>query len=1085
MTDLTAWLEQLGLGEYAGAFAANHITAAGLADLTADDLKELGVASLGHRKRLLAAIAARGQAPPPEAADEGERRQVSILFADLCGFTALSRGLDPEDLHALVSRYTALTDAIIVRCGGRVDKHIGDAVMGLFGAPVAHGDDPLRAARAALDIHAAVVALGAELGRDLRAHAGIASGTVVAAGIGRGDRQDYTVLGDSVNLAARLVALAQPGQTVISQQVHQALGARAIAEPLGAVAAKGFERPVPAWSLRGLAAPVASRTEFIGRRAERAQFDGLLAACLETGSGQAVLVRGEAGIGKTRLVEEMTARAAARGFTTHRGLILDFGAAAAQDPVRTIVRSLLGLSDDADPAASAASGPADEMIFRHALLDAPLPAELRARYDAMDSATRSAGAHAALRRMVTEASRGSATLIVVEDLHWVGPATLAALAAMTEAIVSGPALLVMTTRREGDPIDAAWRTSCDATPLATIDLGPLRPADARLLASAFFATSPRFTEDCIDRAEGNPLFLEQLLRNAEEGAAETMPSSIQSLVLARMDRLPPRDRRALQAAAVIGQRVELAAIRHVMDDPAYDWATLIANALLRPDGQAGLFAHALVQEGVYASLLKPRRRDLHQRAALWFAGKDAALRARHLDRAEHPQAAAGYLEAATAERAAYRFDRALELAERGRAIAVDDATKHALTCLTGEVQADLGATEQSILLWRAAAASAPDDAARCRALLGLAAGLRISEGLDEALILLDAAQVIAERLDNAPDLARLHHLRGNIYFPLGRTIECRREHEASLAQARRGGVAEAEALALGGLGDAAYMQGHMASAHRAFSDCAALAQQHGFGRIEVSNRPMTAHALIYLCRLDESRAEAARAAGLAASAGQLRAELVAVLSGVFAAYEAGDIAGCDAPLAHAAGLAERLGAHRFLAQALNFEGRIAMARGDRERGLTTLRHSLDICRQYGMRFCGPMTMPPLTLATDDAAERDAVLAEGEAVLAGGAVGHNYLWFYRGAIETMLAVGDAARARRYADALEDYTAAEPLPWATLFIARGRTLADALDGAGSPLRLAAVRAEVAAAGLTPYLARIDAALSSHASDRGAYA
>src|SRR3984893_14411026 len=178
--DTAAWLERLGLSQYAGAFAENHIDGDMLARLGADDLKELGVASVGPRKRLVDAIAELGGRVPapatPAASDtDGERRQVTILFADLCGFTALSHAMDAEDLHALVSRYAALVDGIVQGYGGTIDKHIGDAVMALFGAPVAHGDDPLRSARAALDIHAGMARLGQACGRELAAHIGIAS----------------------------------------------------------------------------------------------------------------------------------------------------------------------------------------------------------------------------------------------------------------------------------------------------------------------------------------------------------------------------------------------------------------------------------------------------------------------------------------------------------------------------------------------------------------------------------------------------------------------------------------------------------------------------------------------------------------------------------------------------------------------------------------------------------------------------------------------------------------------------------------------------------------------------------------------
>ena len=248
--DIGAWLKELGLGQYASAFADNDIDFAVVVQLTDADLKELGISSLGHRKRLLAAIAEKGLAAPAgtvhtSTVSEGERRQVTILFADLCGFTALSQSLDPEEVRELVSRYTALVDGIVVGYGGTVDKHIGDAVMALFGAPRAHDDDPMRAARAAVDIHEALTQLSETVSRPLQAHVGIANGEVVAGTVDRADVHDYTVLGDSVNLAARLVAAAGPGQTLIDG-VYRALSGRGACDALGEIDLKGLARSVPA-----------------------------------------------------------------------------------------------------------------------------------------------------------------------------------------------------------------------------------------------------------------------------------------------------------------------------------------------------------------------------------------------------------------------------------------------------------------------------------------------------------------------------------------------------------------------------------------------------------------------------------------------------------------------------------------------------------------------------------------------------------------------------------------------------------------------------------------------------------------------
>jgi class 3 adenylate cyclase/tetratricopeptide (TPR) repeat protein len=1097
--DIHQWLDDVGLEQYARAFVDNDIDLAVLPQLSDADLKELGVLSLGHRKRLLAAIAGMGAATAPVAlpvtlpvtdAPMGERRQVTILFADLCGFTALSHMLDPEEVRELAERYTSLVDGIVIGYGGTVDKHIGDAVMAIFGAPRAHDTDPLRAARAALDIHEALAGLGTPASHPLRAHVGVASGEVVAGAVSRADVQDYTVLGDSVNLAARLVAAAGPGETLFSDSVRRALGACVLCDDAGEMRFKGIDAPVRVWRLRGIAADsvATSRSLFVGRKAELEHFRGIARACLDQGAGQIVYVRGEAGIGKTRLVDEMRRFAEAQGFAVHRGLVLDFGMGREQDPVRAIVGSLLGLrpgaaakerSEAAARAIASGTAGAEQLMFLHDMLDLPQTGEWRTLYDAMASTARERGKRTIVTTLTTHACRQGATMMVVEDLHWSDPQMPGYLCAFAAGIADGPGLLVMTSRVDGDPLDAAWRASCHGTPLSTIDLGPLRSDEALSLASGFIDATQRVALACIDRAGGNPLFLEQLLRNAEEGSDETVPATIQSLILARMDRLAPLDRQAFQAAAVIGQRFDLALLRRLIDVPDYNCDGLLANALVLPDGEDFLFAHALIQEGAYSTSLRVHRRKLHQRAAQWFASSDPVLCAQHLDRADDERAPRAYLDAAMAQRAAYFAEAALRLVQRGLEIARKNEERHTLMCLKGELQRDIGEIAESIATFRAAVAAAPDEASLCQSQIGLAEGLRVSEGLSEALVLLDAAQRTAERHALLPELARLHHLRGNILFPLGRIEECGRGHEQGLAYARRSGLPEAEARALGGLADAAYAQGRMRTAFEHFSRCVALSREHGFGRIEVANRSMVGFSRIYLNEARQAREDANAAVRAASLVGQPRAEMLAETMGVFSSYELGDVEATRVHLERETLLIRQLGARRFEAQNMEMRARLLIDEGRRSEAAGLLREALAICREVGMQFSAPKALGALSRAVEDDAGRERLLADGAELLQRGAVGHNHLWFYRDAIEALLCAGDAAGALRYVAALEDFTRAEPLPWAELFAARGRALAGALRAhPDETLRgeLERVRTAFADAGFNHFLLALDAALAT---------
>lgn len=1054
------WLRELGLEDYAKAFAENGVDADLLRELTNEDIKDLGVARLADRKKLLKAIArlsggGGGQAEPEKplpvssgVSSGGERRQVTVLFADLAGFTELSTDLDPEELHGMLTRFYEVADGVIESYGGTVDKHLGDGVMALFGAPVAHGDDPVRAVRAAFDIHQAMPALSAEIGRSLAIHAGIASGEVVAGGLGRDGHQEYTVLGESVNLASRLDGLADPGETLIAEAVHHAVAGHIDCESLGEVQVKGLEGSVRVWRAKALLGADAGigRSPFVGRRGELRQFAGVLDSCKEDQAGQAVLIRGEAGMGKTRLVEGFIRIGKEKGFAAHKGLVLDFGVGEGQDAVSVLVRSLLDVvgGDENERAAATDAAIAtgwletDQQVFLNDLLGLPQPAELRAMYDAIDNATRNRGKQRVVADLIKAASARQRALLVIEDVHWADSLILGYLAEITATLRDIPTVLVMTSRIEGDPLDSAWRGATHGSPLMTIDLGPLRPDEALELASGLMDATQQTALRCIERADGNPLFLEQLLRNAEESEDEAVPASVQSLVLARTDRLPTHDKDALQAAAVIGQRFALDTLRHLIGNPRYSCASLIEQFLVRPEGEDYLFAHALIKEGVYSSLLKKRRRALHQRAADWFAERDPVLKAEHLDRAEDPAAPAAYLDAAKAQAESYHHEQAVRLIERGLEIAATPADKFALTSMQGKMLHDLGSIDLSIQAYERALGMAEDNIGRCRAWLGLAAGMRISDRYDEALGALDKAEPVARDHGLLRELSEIHHIRGNLYFPMGRIEDCRQEHEKSLSHARESGSAEAEAYALGGLGDAGYMAGRMATAFENFSRCVEVAQRNGFGQIEVANRSMAGFSRSYMFQFHEALEDSLETVAAAAKVGHQRAEMLGEVLAVYVLY---DMAEYDRARQHnvrALAFARQLGAPRFEAQALLYDGRIARAEGRRDDAIKTLEQALKTSGEVGHGFTGARIYGEIARSLDDPQAIRAALKEGERLLEAGSVSHNHFCFYPNAIEASLEMSDWDGAERYAATFEDFTRPEPLPWSDLFVARGRAL-----------------------------------------------
>lgn len=1062
--DIAEWLKSIGLEQYALTFAENRIGADVLSELTDQDLRDLGVTALGDRKRLLVTIASLNKQPTvtakptsePSAAPEGERRQVTVLFADIAGFTALSERIGAEATHEVLNRYFGTADGIIADFGGSIDKHIGDNVMALFGAPVAHDNDPERAVRAALAIHQASHAIEVPDGSTLRLHIGIAAGQVVASGTGSATHRQYTVTGDSVNLAARLQELAGPDQTLISETVRRQTSGRFAVTGIAPQRLKGIKGPVEVWRVEGAveAGEDDRAALFVGRRSELNQCRAILDDVGTTRQGKIIVLRGAAGIGKSRLAGEVLSIARQAGFAIHRSRVLDFGSLSGQHAVPSLVLSLLGLSPSSNEAERA--GAADEAVeagalalarrvFLNDLLDLPQPIELRRVYNAMDDTARREGRRAVVARLVAWASRTTPQLIMVEDLHWADTQTLDILATMVAVAREHQVVFLGTTRPEGDPFEGPWRELGFDHPVSIINLGPLRPDEARALAAGFVQANDGRLADCLERAAGNPLFLEQLLQNVAENAG-LLPGSIRSLVLARIDRLNSRDKPAAQAASILGQHFTLAALRHLIDDPVYECGELLRNQLVRPEGEDFLFAHALIREGVYDSILTATRNRLHLRAADWFAPRDPVLRAEHLRAAGDPSAAAAYLDGARSQLEKYRYEQAVALLKKGQALTNEPAIRVELALALGGAQHDMGTLVEARASFDEALEAAHDDTLRCRAWLGLAAVKRITEELDGALADIDAAEAAADRLGLKVELARVHYLRGNVLFPRGDIVGCMREHEAALVLAKSARSAELEASALGGLGDAEYMVGRMNSAHRHFQACVEVSRTHGLGRIEVANLPMVSITAMWCGEIERENATALEAIQAAREVGHSRAEMIAHHAAFFCKRSSNELLAARRHAEAAVELARRLGARRFEAEGLLWEADIDYLAGDRARALEIVRNAVAITREVGMTYMGPAILGGLALITDDEAERRTASAEAEALLEASSISHNHILFRIYAIEACLKAGEFDEAGRHAEALANYCPEEGLNLIMFFADRGRVLARAGRGEG---------------------------------------
>lgn len=1090
------WLHDLGLGQYADVFASEDIGFDLLADLNESDLEALGL-TLGHRKRLQRALADRtssdgvaagnrAKAATSWARHPGERKLVTLLFADITGSTALTESLDAEDAHERL--YTAVQQMCrtVELHRGTVCRFMGDGVMAMFGAPVAFEDHASQACLAALklqrDMSEYADALEREHGCRIEARVGVHTGEVVVLQVGSAGKEEYDASGPNVSLAARMEQTATPGAVQISSFTYAMVESRFEGEPLAPVSAKGFSEPVVTFRLmRERPAQVfADGIKFIGRRLELDQLNALLEGCLRERSGRCVVLRGEAGIGKSALAERLMRLASARGFQVHRSRALDFGWVRGHDAARLLLRDILGVepaASDAERTRAAETAVTDGLVepemraHLHDLLDLPAPPDLEARYSALPAEERAEQRRELLASVVSRAAERAPRIMFIEDLHWVNRAVWAYFATVARVLSARPAIMVLTTRPTTDTGHDGVELSLSDAPFVVYGIGPFSPGDAEDFSALFDIDDRAVVEECIRRSGRNPLFLEQLLRSRIEGGTGELPGSIQTLIASQLDRLPEIDKRAAQAAAVLGKNFDLEALRAVIDLPDYDCGQLVARRVVRHEGTSLAFYHALVQEGVFASLLRRDRRTLHAAAARWFAKRDAVLHARHLDLAEDPGAAHAYLEAARAEAASYRFTFAEELAARGLALAPRDAVAHALQSLQGEVFTALGRNMDAATAFRAAADLTEEPKARCRAWLGAAYALRIVDRYDEGFALLDEALALAQDDDTLGlEHAQIHFVRGTFHFIRMDSAACERDMRRAYELAKGCGDPEMEAWAITGLVRSCYLTGRMFSAAKYTREYLELCNRHDVENVKHAQIHMMGIALHSEARIEEAVAYCRASREHAPRVGSPRQAVVGMTSGADTLLDAGRLSEAAEFARDAIELSRRVGERRFgqIAQALLVRAEDLDSQPDiAERELRSLWESLDEAER---RFSGGWVLGAFMLAARDAAARQWAAEMAADILLEYGYGLGRLRFLHDAITASLRAGELSIAADFADRLEAFLEEGLTPLSALHVRAARAARD-----GDVQALGGVRDDAARAGIAPLSAIADALIT----------
>jgi class 3 adenylate cyclase/tetratricopeptide (TPR) repeat protein len=564
---------------------------------------------------------------------EGEYKPVTVLFCDIVGSTALTERWGPEDMQRLLSRFFELSVVEVERYGGTVNKFLGDGFMALVGVPAAHEDHARRAVLAALAIQERLREDG--YGGDdaeLRVRMGLNTGRTLVGSLGAGRSLDYTVVGDTANVAARLQQLAQPGAIVVSEATARLVAGYVRLEPLGSVQVRGRTESVTAFQVTGVARRRSpsdpgdhpALTRFVGRSRHLATLRDLFDEACE-GQGQVVGVVGEPGIGKTRLVTEFRRSLGHARATLLEGRCLSYASATPYLPLLDLLRANCAIVEGEAAEVTQMKvrvalsevglDPDDRAPYLLHLLGVPRGTETLADVSAEAVKTRT---FETLLQMSLRGARRRPLVFVIEDLHWVDRTSEEFLASLADSLGPEPMMLLATYRPGYQP---PWTGRSYATQLS---LPRLAPGHCRELVRSLLPSQVADeAEVVVRRGEGNPFFLEELARapGGNGNGSTPVPDTVEGVLMARIDRLPDDARGALQTASVLGREFSTELLRGVWDGADLDAHLLelkrleFLHELGDRDEQRYAFKHALIQEVAYESLLSVRRRGVHAAAA--------------------------------------------------------------------------------------------------------------------------------------------------------------------------------------------------------------------------------------------------------------------------------------------------------------------------------------------------------------------------------------------------------------------------------------------------------------------------------------
>jgi len=964
-----------------------------------------------------------------------ERKLVTVLFADVVGSTELYRAMDPERLHAQMRRLFAVAQEEIERFGGAVQKFIGDAVLATFGLPSVHEDDAERAARTALAIRQRITS-DVQTGLLPQIRMGINSGEVVANPEGL-EKGEFIIAGDAVNLAARLQQHAAPGQILLGERTAQMLRSVAEIRAVPSLSVKGVDRPLLAWELLTIGMPRERElraTPFVGREEELTLLEGHLRRVRRESRGHVVTILAPAGVGKTRLVQEFRARAG--GIRMLRGRAVPYGTGVPFWSVGEAIREECGIlfGDPLD----AARVKLVETAQRLEIPDAVPAIRTILGLGAEGSSPPRDELFAGMRAFFQALARRAPLLLILEDLHWAEDVTLDFVDHAADWIRDCSLLLLVLSRPELLERQSQWMGGKRSA--TTIVLDPLSSDESRALVAGILGgrkMPDALLELLLERADGNPLFMEEILRVlmergvlAERGewvltlpiADLEIPDTINAVISARVDALPAREKRVLQAAAVQGKEFWLGGVREIMPSDGIDDAVrgLVAKELLIHKRRSTLvgeeeltFRHILIRDVAYATIAKQTRAEMHTRVAAWMdrvAGDREAefadflahhwLQAVHLrrelglsaDESAIGEAITHLMAAGDRAAGVYANTTALDHYTKALDLSPSDDVRLRLLEGRGRVWMLLGQYERAREDFQAVRDAAHHSSARrweAVALDHIGHTYRRQDQISRALEHLEAALHLSRDVGDPVLTGRILNHIGFTYFSDGKNDQALEAHTGARTLLESAGSPGDLAESFHGLAENLFFQGKFQDTLAWFAESIRICDAIGNRSLAEENRFMRSFALLKLGRYTNAEEESERAIRVLEEIGDVWNLIPALVSASFLGSALGQFGKALQYASRSAGLAHQLGAIRFHVYSLLALGVAHRELEDYHAALDADREAVQLARKVGGAWL-PFALAALAVDRAAVVRRDEapelitqarqVLAEGQSRL---------------------------------------------------------------------------------------------------------